>query len=90
MDKNLDWQARGADPDPPKVMRIRPDPDPQHWYYRQGVVLLPGATQLQAKDIAWRLKASQADCVVADPETAIKVSHSKKVSGFIFYTVQCF
>jgi hypothetical protein len=51
------------------------------------VVLLPGATQLQAKDIAWRLKASQADCVVADPETAIKVSHSKKVSGLIFYTV---
>jgi len=46
------------------------------------VVLLPGATQLQAKDIAWRLKASQADCVVADPETAIKVSHSKKVLGF--------
>jgi hypothetical protein len=46
------------------------------------VVLLPGATQLQAKDIAWRLKASQADCVVADPETAIKVSHSKKSVGF--------
>lgn len=40
---------------------------------RQGVVLLPGAAQLQEKDIAWRLKASQADCIFAGPDTAVKV-----------------
>ena len=43
-------------------------------YVRQGVVLLPGAAQLQEKDIAWRLKASQADCIFAGPDTAVKVS----------------
>jgi hypothetical protein len=39
------------------------------------VVLLPGASQLQAKDIAWRLKASEADCLLVDAETAAKVWH---------------
>ena len=43
-------------------------------YVRQGVVLLPGAAQLQEKDIAWRLKASQADCIFAGPDTAVEVS----------------
>jgi len=40
---------------------------------RAGVVLLPGTTQLQEKDIAGRLVASNADCIIADPETAWKV-----------------
>jgi len=40
---------------------------------RAGVVLLPGTTQLQEKDIAGRLAASNADCIIADPETAWKV-----------------
>lgn len=42
---------------------------------RQNVVLLPGTTQLMEKDILWRLHASQADCIIADMETALKVDH---------------
>jgi ABC-type Zn2+ transport system substrate-binding protein/surface adhesin len=42
-------------------------------FCRQGVVLLPGAAQLQEKDISWRIKASQADCILAGPEIAPKV-----------------
>ncbi|XP_023342567.1 acyl-coenzyme A synthetase ACSM3, mitochondrial [Eurytemora carolleeae] len=42
---------------------------------RQKVVLLPGTTQLQEKDILLRLGASKADCVIADLETAHKVDN---------------
>jgi len=51
---------------------------PDWWLFniatiRAGVVLLPGTTQLQEKDIAGRLISSNADCIIADPETAWKV-----------------
>jgi len=35
---------------------------------RANVVLLPGTTQLQEKDIEGRLISSNADCIIADPE----------------------
>jgi len=40
---------------------------------RANVILIPGTTQLQAKDIEGRLRSSGADCIIADPETALKV-----------------
>ena len=40
---------------------------------RAGIVLLPGTTQLTPRDIAGRLLSSAADCVICDPETAVKV-----------------
>jgi len=40
---------------------------------RANVVLLPGTTQLQEKDIEGRLISSSADCIIADPATAWKV-----------------
>ena len=45
---------------------------------RQDVVLIPGTTQLQEKDILARLKLSNADCIIADKEIAEKV---EKVAG---------
>lgn len=45
---------------------------------RQDVVLLPGTTQLQEKDILARIKASNADCIIADKETAEKFN---KIAG---------
>jgi len=40
---------------------------------RANVILLPGTTQLQGKDIEGRLISSLADCIIADPEAAWKV-----------------
>jgi len=40
---------------------------------RANITLLPGTTQLQSGDIAGRLYASSADCIMADMETALKV-----------------
>jgi len=40
---------------------------------RANITLLPGTTQLQSGDIAGRLFASSADCIMADMETALKV-----------------
>ncbi|XP_069503273.1 acyl-coenzyme A synthetase ACSM3, mitochondrial-like [Ambystoma mexicanum] len=37
---------------------------------RAGIVLIPGTTQLTAKDILHRLQTSEASCVVADDSTA--------------------
>eukprot|EP00092_Neocalanus_flemingeri_P075264 GFUD01093221.1.p1 GENE.GFUD01093221.1~~GFUD01093221.1.p1 ORF type:complete len:605 (-),score=142.61 GFUD01093221.1:28-1842(-) len=45
---------------------------------RANVVLLPGTTQLQEKDIEGRLVSSKADCIIADPETAWKVDQLDK------------
>lgn len=51
---------------------------PDWWLFniatiRANVILLPGTTQLQEKDIEGRLISSNADCIIADPETAWKV-----------------
>jgi len=51
---------------------------PDWWLFnlatiRANVILLPGTTQLQEKDIEGRLISSKADCIIADPETAWKV-----------------
>lgn len=59
---------------------------PQWWVInlatiRQKVVLLPGTTQLQERDILWRLNTSKADCIIADWETAEKVDRLGKVGS---------
>jgi len=45
---------------------------------RQDVILLPGTTQLQEKDILTRIQASNVDCIIADQETAEKFN---KIAG---------
>ena len=40
---------------------------------RMGVVVSPGTTQLSAKDIAYRINASEATAIVTDADTAAKV-----------------
>ena len=48
---------------------------------RANVTLLPGTTQLQSNDILGRLKASGADCIIADQVVADKVITIVMVSG---------
>jgi len=52
---------------------------------RAGIVLLPGTTQLTPRDIAGRLLSSAADCVICDPETAVKVDELEReaVAGVV-------
>jgi len=46
---------------------------------RAGCVLLPGTTQLTARDIEGRLLSSKADAIICDPSTAAKVDRLNMV-----------
>jgi acyl-coenzyme A synthetase/AMP-(fatty) acid ligase len=61
-------------------------PQPAWWEIvtaclRMGVIVSPGTTQLSSKDLEYRIKASEATCVIADAENthkfdAIEMSHA--------------
>uniref|UniRef100_A0A8B9ZRB0 medium-chain acyl-CoA ligase n=1 Tax=Anas zonorhyncha TaxID=75864 RepID=A0A8B9ZRB0_9AVES len=50
---------------------------------RAGIVLIPGTTQLSAKDILYRLQASKAKCIITDDTVAPAVDSVASESQFL-------
>ena len=48
---------------------------------RMGAVLSPGTTQLSAKDLAYRINASKASCIITDHENAAKLDEVEAQCG---------
>lgn len=48
-----------------------------------GIVLIPGTTQLSAKDILYRLQASKAKCIITDDTVAPAVDSVASESQFL-------